>query len=181
MKGWTKADLLLTGLAILLSVSMLGYRGFQQIRYELEADKVAQNILAVADAVKQFHDNTGRWFPKPKETETRMRVYLDPFHETTPDYQGLNQEWLWRENNFGMVLQLVKFSPDFDTSLTRHLFAKPFLNHQPYLRILLDNSPKSLDEMEILFRVQNRLPEGSIANVDDNYYVVDLRRLINVE
>ncbi|XOV86925.1 MAG: hypothetical protein ACFHX7_18410 [Pseudomonadota bacterium] len=172
---------MLMGLAIVLTVSMLGYRAYQHIRYELEADQVTQNIQAVADAVKQFHDNTGRWFPKPKETETRMRVYLDPFHESTPDYQGLNQEWLWRENNFGMVLQLVKFAPGVDTSLTRHLFAEPFRKYEPYLRVLLDNGPKSLDEAEILVRVQNRLPDGSIAIVDDNYFVVDLRRLIHVE
>lgn len=179
MKGWTHLDRLLTGAALLITFALVGHRLYEHFRFEHAADQVFTNITAVADAVSTYHSNTGRWFPVSRGENSRMRVFLDPFHEAVPEYQGLNQEWLWRENNFGMVLQLVRFDPKLDQAIPIHLFLKSYQLNQPYLRVLTDYGPGNQAETEVLIRVQNKLPEGSVAEVDDHYYVIDLRRLMN--
>ena len=61
-------------------------------------------------------------------------MYIDIFNKNKFHYQGLDERWLWRENNQGLVLQLVRFD-----SLAPYPFIRAhYKNDEPYLRILLD-------------------------------------------
>ncbi len=178
MKTWTRFDILLVIMPLALALLLGGHRIYEHVRYERAADQVEENITEIATAVSSFHYQTGNWFPAASNAR-QVRVYLDPFHVQGMDYQGLDQELLWRENNFGMVLQLVRFDPALDRAIPIHIFDVPFETGEPYLRVLIDYGANMPVEREILLRVQSRLPDKSLAEIDDHYYVIDLRRLVN--
>ena len=153
-------------------------RGIDELRLTSAANQTAENIHAITAAVRHYHSNTGRWFPEQEGQETQTQapqMYIDIFNKNKFHYQGLDERWLWRENNQGLVLQLVRF--DSNSSLPTHLFDAHYKNDEPYLRILLDYGERFAIESEILMRVQKQLPDGALAEIDDHYYIVDLRRL----
>jgi len=181
--AWTRLDRVLVVIPIVLFLMVLGWRAYVLLQLNDAADQVAENIRSVAKAAENYQAGTGRWFPLDAEEvggARRVMIYMDVFDESNPSYQGLNDAWLRRENNSGLVLQLVKY--ELETSdLPGHLFAVPYVDGEPYLRVLLDYGSRFLAESEIMLRVQALLPAGAIAEVDDHYYVVDLRRLVNVD
>lgn len=178
---WTLLDLIAVASAALLSLAIAGYRGWQHYEMEMAAHLVTDNILAVARTVDEYHAQTGRWFPPGESAAPVVKIYPDPFNADAKPYQGLDIKRLRRENNAGMVMQLVQFQPKRDRSLPLHLFEVPYLPDQPYLRILLDYGSRGQVETEILMRVQEKLPESILGEIDDHYYVVDLRRLLSAE
>lgn len=178
---WTRLELVLISTAVLLSLLMLGYRSYQYFQFENAADQITSRILQIAGAVETYHEKTGRWFPIDPETNSEIRVFPDPFDDKMPEYQGLDQTVLDRESNSGVILQLVRFSPDRNQSVPVHLFDSPFQANDPYLRVLLDYGQLNQAESETLIRVQERLPAGSIAELDDHYYVIDIRRFFNAK
>jgi len=178
---WTRLDLALVASALVISLAVIAYRVSQHTRFENAAADIISNVYTVAGAVNQFHGNTGRWFPAGTTGEDRTQVYPDPFHPDAKPYQGLAAETLSRDNNAGLVIQLVEFQPEADPAFPVHLFSQPYRAGEPYLRILLDYGERGQTETEILIRAQNRLPANIIGEVDDHYYVIDLRRLIDVE
>ena len=56
---------------------------------------------------------------------------------------------------------------NYYTFYSVHLFDSPFQSNDPYLRVLLDYGQLGQAETETLIRVQERLPTGSIAELDD--------------
>ncbi|MEK9823965.1 MAG: hypothetical protein VW840_17500, partial [Gammaproteobacteria bacterium] len=66
-----------------------------------------------------------------------------------------------------------------DRAFPLHLFEVPYQQDEPYLRVLLDYGARGQVETEIMMRVQEQLPDGILGEVDDHYYVVDLRKLID--
>lgn len=178
---WTRFELVLVAIAVLLSVMMLGYRTQQYLYFENAADDITSNIFEVAQAVETYHEKTQRWFPIDVETNTRILVFPDPFHAGKLEFQGINKAVLDRQANAGVILQLVRFAPELNHAVPVHLFDSPFQPNDPYLRVLLDYGELNQAETETLMRVQERLPVGTIAELDDHHYVIDIRRLFNVE
>ncbi|MGB0692978.1 MAG: hypothetical protein ACPGPD_09710 [Pseudomonadales bacterium] len=176
---WTRMDLAAVALASLISVFVIAYRSWLHYEYETAANQVTANVLAVAASVHDFHENTGRWFPMATGRKDRVQAYPDPFHPDARPYQGLDVERLRRENNSGLVLQLVRHQPRKDRAFPLHLFEVPYQQDEPYLRVLLDYGGRGQVETEIMMRVQEQLPDGILGEVDDHYYVVDLRKLID--
>jgi hypothetical protein len=176
---WTRLELTLVSLAVLLSLLMLGHRTYQHLYFENAADQITSRILQIAGAVETYHEKTGHWFPMNPETNSEIRVFPDPFDDEMPEYQGLDQTVLEREGNAGVILQLVRFAPDQYQAVPVHLFSSPFKANEPYLRVLLDYGQLNQAETETLIRVQARLPAGAIAELDDHYYVIDIRRFFN--
>lgn len=179
--AWTRLDFILVSAAVLISLAVISYRVSQHTRFETDATSITTNIETVAAAVEKYRGNTGRWFPVDLENSTSVLVYPDPFRPGAKPYQGLPAEILSRDNNAGLVMQLVRFEPEADPVFPVHLFDRPYEAGEPYLRILLDYGKRGQTETEILMRAQSRLPANSIGEVDDHYYVVDLRRLISGE
>lgn len=178
---WTRLDILLTALALLLAALMLAHTGYEFIRADRAADQVWENIQGVSSAVERYRQKTGMWFPPTESGKFAGRVFPDPFHPDGAKYQGLDEKLLWFENNFGIISQLTRFDPAVDRTIPANLFEKPFLPGEPYLRVLVDYGKQNQVEESILLRVQTRLPEGALAELDDHYYVIDLRRLINAD
>jgi hypothetical protein len=178
---WNRFELLLVFIAVLLTVVMLGYRTQQHLRLENAADDITSKIFQVAEAAETYHEKTQRWFPVDAETNAEILVFPNPFDDDQPEYQGLDKAVLEREGSTGVILQLVRFAPELDNAVPVHLFDSPFQSNDPYLRVLLDYGQLGQAETETLIRVQERLPTGSIAELDDHHYVIDIRRLFNVE
>ncbi|MFT7246004.1 MAG: hypothetical protein ACI82A_003375 [Candidatus Azotimanducaceae bacterium] len=178
---WTRFDLLLVSLAVLLMVLMIGYRTEQNLYFANAADDVTSKIAQVAEAVETYHDKTNRWFPMGGATNEEILVFPNPFDHDLPEYQGLDKTVLERKGNYGIILQLVRFSPELNNAVPVHLFNVPFQPSDPYLRVLLDYGQINQRETETLKRVQARLPIGSFAEIDDHHYVIDIRRLFNAE
>ena len=176
---WTKLDLVLVACAVLISLAVIVNRFSQHYQFESAARELADNIYSVAESVGKYHDKTGDWFPASNGSSGEMLVYPDPFNPGAKPYQGIPAEVLSRQNNAGLVMQLVRFQPESDSAFPVHLFEVSFRAGEPYLRILLDYGARGQAETEILMRVQERLPSGIVGEVDDHYFIVDLRRLIN--
>lgn len=178
---WTKLELSLVSIAVLLTVLTLGYRTYQHFYFERAAREVTGHIYEIAKATKNYEQKTGRWFPLESTDGRSVQIFPDPFHDDSPTYQGLNEAILERENNHGIVLQLAQFTTSQNATMPVHLFNVPYQRGQPYLRVLIDYGDQSQVETEILMRVQKKLPSGSIAERDDHYYVIDLRELSDAE
>ena len=178
---WTRFELLLASMAVLLTVLMLGHRTQQYLYFENAADDITSNITLIAKSVETYHSKTQRWFPIDTETNAELFVFPDPFNIGTLEYQGLDKSVLKREANAGIILQLVRFTPEINQAVPVHLFDTPFQLNDPYLRVLLDYGQLNQAETETLMRVQERLPAGAIAELDDHHYVIDIRRLFHVE
>ena len=176
---WNRLELLLVGLAVTMTILLIGHRSYQHLYLERATDQISANIHDIAKGIQTYHRKTGRWFPKDVNGSGSIRVFPDPFHPNSPDYQGLEASSFDRASNYGVVLQLVRFDPTKDTVVPVHLFEAPFARDEPYLRLLLDYGERSQVETEILIRVQARLPLHAIGEVDDHYYVVDIRRLFD--
>lgn len=176
---WTRLELTLVSLAVLLSLLMLGHRTYQHLYFENAADQITSRILQIAGAVETYHEKTGRWFPMDAKTNSEIRVFPDPFDDEMSEYQGLDQAVLERGSNSGVILQLVRFAPGQYHAVPPHLFESQFQENEPYLRVLLDYGQLNQAETEMLMRVQARLPAGAIAELDDHYYVIDIRRFFN--
>ncbi len=172
----TRLDILLIGVALTLTALALAWRGLEVRQIAQQASDVDSNIQAVAAAVHQYHEETGQWFPEEQTEDRPAQIYPDPFHHhlRPTSYQGLDERWLWFENNHGMLLQLVRFSGN---SLSPHLFNETFKEGEPYLRILLDYGLQEQSETHILMRLERELPQGSIVELDDHYFVIDIRQL----
>jgi hypothetical protein len=179
MPSWTRLDRLLIVLAFVFPgwviTSMLLARADTYIAEE----QVLANITAVAGTVRDYHQATGRWFPLVPHGNRAVRVYLNPFDDLAPDYQNLNNEWLWRENNHGMVLQLVGYDEPRDRWLGSHQFKLPFKQGEPYIRILVDYGSAGDTETAILRRLETEFAAGLLAKLDDHLYVLDIRGLVN--
>ena len=178
MKTWTRLDLLAVGTALLISLVMLGDRLYTHLKLEQSAGSVAINLFAIADAVNEYHEHTGRWFPEELD-DRPLNIFPDPFHENSPSYQGLNEAWMLRENNAGLLLQLVRFDPDIETQI--HLFDAPLREHEVYLRILLDYDDEGKIESESMILLRNQLPQNTMVQIDDHYFAIDMKRLFNRE
>jgi hypothetical protein len=174
----TRLDLLLIGIALVLTVVALTWRGLEYWRINSQTDEVFQNILAVAHAVHEYHDSTGRWFPEENDEGRPVQLYPDPFHhrKISTSYQGLDERWLWLENNYGMVLQLIKFD-ESRVRISRYLFDESLGDGEPYIRILLDYGKNSQTETRLLMQLQDKLPAGAMIELDDHYFVIDVRQL----
>jgi hypothetical protein len=154
----------------------LGITFFKQAELHSSARQVVENIESIAAAVAVHHQHAGKWFP-----DKDIHVFPDPFREEPQHFQGVNPQWLARDNNFGMVLQLVRFDPDPYGLIKQQLFSKPYLENDPYIRILLGYGASEQVALARLREIRLRLPENSMIRVDDHYYVVDLRRIIHGE
>ena len=176
MKNWTRSDLAMTAVAILASLSVVGFGLLQQSATHGSAMKVVANIESIAAGVAVHHQQTGQWFP-----DEAIRVFPDPFREEPQHFQGVDPQWLAPENNDGLVLQLVRFDPESDLVHKQRLFSDPYRQNEPYIRILMDYGPNRQVELTRLRDVRNLLPEGSMISVDDLYYVIDLRRIVHDE
>ena len=174
----TRLDGLLISIALSLACLALVYRGYEYWVLDQRADQVIENIENVAKAVHHYHEQTGRWFPVEQE-DRPAQIYPDPFHHSimSTTYQGLDERWLWLENNFGMVLQLVRFEIDSETRVTQHVFDESMKDGEPYLRLLLDYGKRSKTDTRVLMALQDRLPAGALSELDDHYYVLDIRNL----
>lgn len=177
--SWTRFEVSMISLALLLGFSMLSYRTYQHIYFERAASQIVANINQIADAVENYEKRTGDSFPLSADGESYIRLFPDPFSSATVDFQGVDAELFDRANNHGIVLQLVRFSVQRDRPVPIHLFETPYQVGEPYLRLLLQYGSQGQVESEILIRAQNRMPAFSIGEIDDHYYVVDLRRFIN--
>lgn len=178
---WTRLDFGLTMLALLLALLVLGHRAYELFYLNSAAGQVMGNIEQVAESVEKYHNKTGRWFPPADTNWSGAQVYPDPFHHDRTRYQGLDEELLWFEHNFGIVLQLIRFDAAGVLTVPANLFEQPFRFDEPYLRVLLDYDSEGRVEIEILDRLESRLPQGALAELDDHYYVIDLRRIIDVK
>ena len=177
--SWTKWDLTLVTLALSVAFVIAGYRGWQHYQLEKAAIEVTTNVFEVAGSVKDFRSKTGQWFPASNGESARVRIYPDPFSPDARPYQGLETELLSRDKNTGLTLQLVRFEPSKDRLFPIHLFDTPYQKDEPYLRVLLSYGRLGQVETEIMMRVQSKLPPGSLGEIDDHYYVIDMRKLIN--
>lgn len=174
MRTWNPLAATLAILPIVIASGLIAHRIYQQATLAQAAGELTDNIYAVAGAVHRYHDNTGEWFPDAAVTHGSA-LYINPFDDNAEPYQGLDTRHLWRENNHGVVLQLKGFTAN--QALPAHTFATPFSPGEPYLRLLLEYSERGQIQSEILLRVQANLPPGVLAELDDHYYVIDLRSL----
>lgn len=170
---WTRLDVTLVVVPLIVAALFIGNRLYGEFRLYRAATQVVEHIESIAGAVETFHDHTGRWFPDG------MRVYLSRFTEEPGSYQGIQPEWLYLENNAGMVMELVRYDAIRDRNLPYHLFAEPFQTGEPYMRILLDYGESHREEAVVLSRVHDKLPAKSMSKVNDHLYILDLRRVID--
>lgn len=178
---WTRLDLAVVLTAALISATVISYRTWQHLTFGFAAKEILETITTVATTVEQYRKKSGDWFPPSEAGDRRVQVYPDPFNPNAKPYQGLDTELLSQENNAGLVIQLARFQHGVTTDFPVHLFHEPYLDGEPYLRVLLDYGKRGQVETEILIRVQDALPDHVFGEVDDHYYVIDLRRLMNVE
>lgn len=180
MSHWSRLDVALVSLALVLTMALLGYRVVQHQQLSSAAQQVHNNILDTASSVNQLFIHTDHYFPI-SEGNTSTRIYNDPFDVKESTYQGLDLKKLKPGSNHGLVLQLVRFDAAEDKLVGQHLFNISFQDGDPYLRIFTDYGKNSRVESEILHRLENSLPPQSLVEIDDHLYAVDLRRLLNVE
>ena len=177
--SWTKFELTMISLALLLGFSMISYRSYQHYYYESAAEQLVANIEKIASSVANYEKRTGRYFPISADGEAFVRLYPNPFDSVSVDFQGVDAALFDRGNNNGIVLQLVRFDLARDRPVSVHLFETPYQVGEPYLRLLLQYGSQGQVESEILIRAQSRMPLFSLGEIDDHYYVVDLRRFLD--
>ncbi|MFT7685263.1 MAG: hypothetical protein ACI9FB_000606 [Candidatus Azotimanducaceae bacterium] len=178
-KVWTRWDRVLLALAFAFPVYALGSQVMTRLDVYFAENQVFSNVQAIAGVVHTYRRSTGRWFPAADNGRSEVRVYLNPFDDVAPDYQNLNYEWLWRENNHGMVLQLVSYDEERDLWLSEYPVEHSFKQGEPYLRILLDSGVMGELESAILRRLESEFDTSLLAKLDDHLYVLDIRTLGN--
>ncbi|MFT4721580.1 MAG: hypothetical protein ACI9SB_002757 [Candidatus Azotimanducaceae bacterium] len=177
--GWTRLDLMAVTLALVFPIITTGSLITTYLQSYWAETQVLSNVEGIAGVLREYHQATGRWFPLPDTEHDQARLYLNPFDDNAPQYQKLNEEWLWRENNHGMVLQLVNYDEVKDRWLSEQVFLRPFQHGEPYLRILLDYGDAGGQESNILRRLEDEYAEDILAKLDDHLYVLDLRVIVN--
>ncbi len=173
----TRLDLGLAGIALLITLLLIAHQITRDLSLQSQAREVAANITAVAETVSIYYQKTGRWFP---DNPNNQRIYDNPFDESAVPYQGLDVTRLHRDANAGMVLQLVRYEPTIDRAFFRHPFRVPLAPGEPFLRVLLDYGSSGQTETLVLLRLQELLPPESLVEIDDHYFIIDIRALINV-
>jgi hypothetical protein len=175
-RNWTQLDVLCVGVGLLLLFSLIGQRLYIELEATLQSADVIENINSVSKVVHKQKSATSTWFPP----DIRKRhTYIDPFAEQPYIYQGLDERLLWREENYGIVLQLVRFDESYEFEIDSNTFSSPLKDGEPYLRLLLDYGIKTRHETAIMRKIERKLEKTSLSRIDDHLYVLDLRALTN--
>jgi hypothetical protein len=175
-RTWTRLDILCVGVGLLLLFSLIGERLYIELEATLQSADVIENINSISKAVHKQKSATSTWFPPGVK---KRHIYIDPFAEQPNIYQGLDARLLWREENYGIVLQLIRFDESYEFEIDSNTFSSPLKTGQPYLRLLLDYGVKTRHETAILRKVEHKLEKASLSQIDDHLYVLDLRALTN--
>ena len=177
----TKLDILFGAVAVGLTVLLLGTRLFNYMQLQSDADEMYRNLQSISTAVHEFKAQTGEWFPEATSASA-MFSFPDPFNfpRVSDQYQGLEDQWFSTENNHNMIVQLVRFDSERANRVTRHLFQHALSDGEPFIRILLPYGNETTTDTRILLMLQDQLPPQSLAEVDDHYFVLDLRQLNDV-
>ncbi len=177
----TRLDTFLVSLAVGLTILLLCTRLFNYLQLQAEADQIHSNIQAIAETVHEFKEQTGQWFPQKAASEEY--TFPDPFryHHVATKYQGLEERWFTPGQNHGIIIQLVRFDSSKESRLTRHIFETALKNGEPYIRMLLHNRDSMETKSTVVMMLQNKLPAGTLAEINDHYFVVDIRELQDAE
>ena len=175
---WTKFDVALVLSAVIVLVAMLSVRIYTEVQIDQAAKVVIANIRAINKVVHDQYLNTGRWFPKQTENDDRNHtlVYLDPFTANPPVYQNLDESWLRRESNYGIVLQLVRHDVTNDHVVDTNIFPDQLKTGEPYLRLLVEYGAGADLETAILHKAANQFGD-LLVKIHNHLYVLELREL----
>lgn len=179
---WTRLDLLLVIFPLAVGFVITAERIHVGYGLASQASQVTENIDRIANAVEKYRANTGSWFPPLNEDEPRADsnlVYLNVFDMEAEVFQGLLDEWFYIENNAGLILQLARFHADTAPIVAKHTFDRPFAEGDPYLRLMIGYGDRMPEEDRILSMVRERMPAGSFVRIDDHFYLIDLREVID--
>jgi hypothetical protein len=176
-ESWSRLEVLLLVLALCFPVGAGTSHFYNEMQTRVAGTQVVKNVRAIAASTNAYHNATDRWFPVSAKGHARLRVFPNPFDEHTTEYQSLDKALFARENNHGMVLQLVSYDENKDGWLNDHGFNSRFQSDDPYLRILLDYGSEHQRERAILRQLQQELNNGVLAKLDDHLFVLDLRGL----
>lgn len=171
---------LAAAITLLALVTLLGL-GVERWSERRRVEEVLAHVTAIQGAVGAHHARTGRWLPLRWSQRTdgavgAPHIYPDPFTGSTDlELPGLAPDLFEPASNHGLLLQLVRFSPETDLGVGASLLTPALAPGDPYLRILLGYGPGHRAATHLVDGLIARLGRGHATRVGDHVYVVDVR------